>query len=71
MPEHKCRTEEKTTKADLERLMKNGTLWEKVARMANVQAGAQGQEGRQARMRKLIIQLKNDKVDENGASKQK
>jgi hypothetical protein len=64
------RTEEKSTKADLEQLMKNGTLWEKVARMANVQPKA-NQDAKQARMRKLLIQLKNDKVDENGVSKAK
>lgn len=64
------RSEEKSTKADLEQLMTNGTLWEKVARMANVQPKA-NQDGKQARMRKLLIQLKNDKVDENGVSKAK
>jgi len=55
------REEEKNTKADMEALMKGGTLWEKVAKLANLQP--KGQDGKTARMRKLLIQLKNDKVD--------
>ena len=56
------RAEEKDTKSDLEALMKNGTLWEKVGRMANLQPKA-NQDGKNVRMRKLLLQLKNDKVD--------
>jgi len=58
------REEEKTLKADLEALMSHGTLWEKVARMANVQPKA-NEDRKAARMRKLLLQLKNDRVDED------
>jgi len=44
--------------------MKNGTLWEKVARLSNLQPKA-GDERKVARMRKLLLTLKNDRVDED------
>jgi len=56
------RADEKNTKADMDALMKGGTLWEKVGKLANLQPKA-GQDGKTTRMRKLLIQLKNDKVD--------
>jgi hypothetical protein len=63
------RGEEKETRTELEALMKNGTLWEKVAKMANLQPKAG--DLKTARMRKLLIQLKTDKVDADGVSKAK
>jgi len=63
------RADEKDTRADLDNLMKNGTLWEKVGKMANLQP--KGADGKTARMRKLLIQLKTDKVDADGTSKAK
>jgi len=63
------RADEKNTKADMDALMKGGTLWEKVAKLADLQPKA-GQDGKAARMRKLLIQLKNDKVDYEDGKKQ-
>lgn len=54
------RLEEKNHKADMESLMKHGTEWEKVAKLVNLQA--KSNEARNVdRLRKLLIQLKNDK----------
>jgi len=66
------RSEEKNAKADHDALMSDGTLWEKVGKLANLQPKA-GQSEKTARMRKLLIKLKNDKVDyddkkENGTA---
>lgn len=58
------REDEKNLKTELEGLMKNGTLWEKVGRLSNLQPKA-NDDRKVARMRKLLVTLKNDRVDEN------
>lgn len=58
------RTDEAEAKAEHDALMENGTDWEKVAKQVNLKppAGTKGGDaGKNARMRKLLLQLKQDK----------
>eukprot|EP01006_Ploeotia_vitrea_P041720 TRINITY_DN66564_c5_g1_i1.p2 TRINITY_DN66564_c5_g1~~TRINITY_DN66564_c5_g1_i1.p2 ORF type:complete len:216 (+),score=117.42 TRINITY_DN66564_c5_g1_i1:162-809(+) len=57
------KVEEENMKKDQESLMKNGTVWEKVAKLVNLSVA--GNEQRDiARMRSLLVQLKNEKEAE-------
>lgn len=57
------RMEEKNMRQDLANLMENGTQWEKVARLVNLQPTQD--DGNTGRLRKLLIQLKNDREMES------
>jgi len=53
--------DEKTLKADMSQLMAHGTLWEKVAKLVNLQPKANEKRAQSVdRMRRLLIQMKND-----------
>lgn len=54
------RMDEENIKKDLESLFANGTLWEKVARLINLQPKT-NEERKVGRVRKLLIHLKNEK----------
>jgi hypothetical protein len=56
------RAEEKESRADLESVMQYGTLWEKVARLVDLNPSAAKTYKRAdlVRMRTLLLQLKND-----------
>jgi len=60
------RSDEATSKKEYEALMQFGTRWEKVNRLINVTPKPQekGAGARLDRMRKLLIQLKNQKDDD-------
>lgn len=53
--------DEKTLKAEMSQLMAHGTLWEKVAKLVNLQPKANEKRAQSVdRMRRLLIQMKND-----------
>jgi hypothetical protein len=60
---NKNRADEKEGKVELESVMQNGTMWEKVARMVDLTPNAAKtyKRGDLVRMRTLLVQLKNDK----------
>lgn len=55
------RMEEKNMREDLANLMENGTQWEKVAKLVNL--NPKQDEKSTGRLRKLLIQLKNEKKE--------
>ncbi|ETO26716.1 hypothetical protein RFI_10417 [Reticulomyxa filosa] len=57
------KTKETQLREDLQAVFEHGTVWEQVAKMVNLQepTDKSGLSGDQERMRKLLIQLKNDK----------
>ena len=61
------RTDEKNHKAETASLMEFGSQWEKVAKLVNLTPSANEKPGssKVARMRSLLIQLKNDNSDES------
>ncbi|ETO08208.1 C2 domain containing protein [Reticulomyxa filosa] len=54
---------EEQLREDLQSVFEHGTVWEQVSRMVNLQDSTEnkGPSGDQERMRKLLIDLKNDK----------
>lgn len=57
------RMDEENMRKDLESLFANGTLWEKVARLVNLQPKS-NEERKVGRVRKLLIHLKNERGDQ-------
>jgi len=59
------RNDEKTAKADIANVNAHGTIWEKVAKEVNLQPKAEKGDRKTStdRMRKLLIQLKNEKSE--------
>jgi len=59
------RNEEKTSKADIANVNAHGTMWEKVGKEINLQPKVEKGDRKTStdRMRKLLIQLKNEKSE--------
>ena len=59
-----CRAEEEEFRADLQSVMEYGTLWEKVGKLVDLKPKKGRGEEETARMRLLLLHLKNEKNTE-------